>query len=185
MSDDLSFSICDKRVSHPIKKGVFSCERVKREKISTGDMSCSRITEICSYRKRTLIELISQCDLGELIDGGNHKHTQDKHYACVDSADLPSEADTSRFLIHFSLLLKCSHNFENGNFVYHCFLKTGSHSFVQDLPANPQDEFGKLPLWKRVAGFTERRNLIAQYPVRHRPHSFGSCTRHAIKKLQR
>jgi hypothetical protein len=77
MNNDLSFAIFDIRVSHAIEKRIFSCESVKREKISAGDMSRGGITEVGDYGKGPLIELISQRSLGELIYCGNRANTQD------------------------------------------------------------------------------------------------------------
>src|SRR6266498_4597247 len=106
MSNDLSLTVFDKSVSHAVEKRILSCQSVKRKNISAGNMPCGRIAEVGGYGESSLIKLISQCALCELINCGNHKSTQDYHHAYIDSADLPSEADTSRFLIHFSPLIK-------------------------------------------------------------------------------
>jgi hypothetical protein len=92
MRNDLSFSVFNVRISDAIEKRVFSCERVKREKIFTGDMSRDGVAEVGSDRDGAFVELIPQRAFGELIHCGNHNRAQDQHYAGKNSADLPFEA---------------------------------------------------------------------------------------------
>jgi hypothetical protein len=79
MNNDLSLTIFYKGIRSTVEEGVLSGERIKREKIFAGEMSCRRITEITGYRQGALIELITKRILCQLIHCANRKDTQEQH----------------------------------------------------------------------------------------------------------
>src|SRR4029077_12966637 len=95
MGNDLSFIIFDKSIGYPIEKRVFSCQGIERQKISSDQMSCRRITQVGSYSERALVELIPQHVLGELIGCSNRENSQNQHNGRISTTYFPLEAYTS------------------------------------------------------------------------------------------
>ena len=95
MDDDLAFTVFDKSECYAVEKRVFSCESVKRQKISSDEVSGGCITERIGNEQNSLIELIAQGVFGDLIYRDQHKNSQEQHYPCKGATDLPLEADTS------------------------------------------------------------------------------------------
>src|SRR6266550_4449164 len=89
---------------------------MKREKISSDQVTGGCITQVGGYSESAFVELIPQHVVGELIHRGNHKNAQNQHNGGIRAANLPLEANTARFLIHFVSLVNSVQSFECGDF---------------------------------------------------------------------
>jgi tRNA(Ile2) C34 agmatinyltransferase TiaS len=75
VGDDFSFAILDKGVRHPIEPCVFAHQSVDGQQISSGHGSRGGIAEVVCHNQYSLIELIAQRVLSQLVHGGNDKQT--------------------------------------------------------------------------------------------------------------
>src|SRR4249920_3120053 len=116
MGNNLTTIIFDESVRHAVKQRILSQQGMKREKISSDQVTRGCIAQVGSYSESAFVELIPQHVVGELIHRGNHKNAQNQHNGGIRAANFPLEANPARFLIHFVSLVNSVQSFECDDF---------------------------------------------------------------------